>query len=135
MLLFGHGSRVIALGRCIIYQTNKNDGRNPAAAAGVGTAVHVKGVVTLDSSYVLFISNHDGRCSMHDAQNGAITSVRFDKNEKYAITTAEDGLMFVYQIDSDNIRKEALFDPFAGLEGVDFMPEATKDDIKTEKTA
>jgi hypothetical protein len=72
---------------------------------------------------------------MHDAQNGAITSVRFDKNEKYAITTAEDGLMFVYQIDSDNIRKEALFDPFAGLEGVDFMPEATKDDIKTEKTA
>ena len=31
MLLFGHGSRVIALGRCIIYQTNKNDGRNPAA--------------------------------------------------------------------------------------------------------
>jgi len=44
---------------------------------------------------------------MHDAQLGAVTSVRLDKDEKYVITTAEDGLMFVYQIDEDNLRKEA----------------------------
>lgn len=69
---------------------------------------------------------------MHDAQLGAITAVRLDKDEKYVITTAEDGLMFVYQIDADNLRKEALFDPFEGLEGVDFMPEATKDYIRAE---
>lgn len=71
---------------------------------------------------------------MHDGQQGKITSFRLDKEEKYAITTAEDGLMFVYQIDSSNIRREALFDPFAGIEGVDFMPEATKDEIREEKT-
>jgi len=50
------------------------------------------------------------------------------------MTTAEDGLMFIYQLDIGNIRKEAMFDPFAGVEGIDFMPESTKEDIRTEKT-
>lgn len=71
---------------------------------------------------------------MHDGQQGAITAFRFDKEEKWAMTTAEDGLMFVYQIDSSNIRREALFDPFAGIEGLDFIPEATKEEIREEKT-
>jgi WD40 repeat protein len=72
---------------------------------------------------------------MHDGQQGAITSVRLDKEEKYVMTTAEDGLMFIYQIDSKNLKKEALYDPFAGVEGIDFMPEATKDELRAEKTA
>lgn len=71
---------------------------------------------------------------MHDAHIGGITAFRLDKDEKYAMTTAEDGLMFVYQIDNSCLRKEATFDPFAGVEGIDFMPEATKDDIRAEKT-
>ena len=72
---------------------------------------------------------------MHDGEQGAISSIRLDKEEKYAMTTGEDGLMFIYQIDIDNIRKEALFDPFDGIEGIDFMPDATKDDIRMDKTA
>jgi hypothetical protein len=43
--------------------------RNP----GVSVQFSVERVVTLDSSYVFFISNHDGRCLMHDAQNGNAT--------------------------------------------------------------
>ena len=72
---------------------------------------------------------------MHDGEQGAISSIRLDKEEKYAMTTGEDGLMFIYQIDIDNIRKEALFDPFDGIEGIDFMPDATKEDIRMDKTA
>lgn len=71
---------------------------------------------------------------MHDGHQGAITSFRLDRHERYAITTAEDGLMFVHQIDMTVVKKEALFDPFEGVEGVEFIPEATKDDIKEEKT-
>ncbi len=43
--------------------------RNP----GVSVQFSVERVVTIDSSNVLFISNHDGRWSMHDAQNGNAT--------------------------------------------------------------
>jgi hypothetical protein len=71
---------------------------------------------------------------MHDGHMGAITSIRFDKEEKYIMTTAEDGLMYIHQIDKNISQKEALFDPFAGIEGIDFMPEATKEDIRDEKT-
>ena len=71
---------------------------------------------------------------MHDGHQGVVTAFRLDKDEKYAVTTGEDGLMFVYQIDSVNIKREALFDPFAGIEGIDYMPEATKEDIREEKT-
>ncbi len=71
---------------------------------------------------------------MHDGQQGLITSIKFDKEEKYLMTTAEDGHMYIHQLDKECIRKEALFDPFAGIEGIDFMPESTKEDIKFEKT-
>ena len=70
----------------------------------------------------------------HDGHQGAITSFRLDREEKYVMTTGEDGLMFIHQIDIENVRKEAVFDAFAGIEGIDFMPEATKDDIREEKT-
>jgi hypothetical protein len=63
-----------------------------------------------------------------------VAAFRLDKDEKYAMTTGEDGLMFVYQIDSNNLRKEALFNPFAGIEGVDFMAEYQREDLKNEKT-
>ena len=71
---------------------------------------------------------------MHDGHIGSITSMRFDKDEKYLMTAAEDGLMYIHQIDKENLRKEAKFDPFAGVEGIDFMPESTKQDLRFEKT-
>lgn len=50
------------------------------------------------------------------------------------MTTGEDGLMFVYQLDPSNLRKEALFDPLAGIEGVEYMAESQREDIREEKT-
>jgi len=33
---------------------------------------------------------------MHDGHSGGITSMKFDKDEKYFMTTAEDGLMYIH---------------------------------------
>jgi hypothetical protein len=33
---------------------------------------------------------------MHDGHSGTITAMRFDKEEKYIMTTAEDGLMYIH---------------------------------------
>lgn len=41
--------------------------------------------------------------------------------------------MYVHQIDKENINKEAVFDCFEGIEGLDYIPEITKDEIKAEK--
>lgn len=70
---------------------------------------------------------------IHDGHSGAITAFRMDKEEKYVMTTGEDGLMFIHQIDCDNIRREALFDPFVGIAGLEFMPEATKEEMRDDK--
>jgi hypothetical protein len=71
---------------------------------------------------------------MHDGHAGGITAMKFDKDEKYLMTSAEDGLMYIHQIDKESIRKEAKFDAFAGIEGIDFMPESMKQDLRQEKT-
>ena len=60
--------------------------------------------------------------------------MRFDKEEKYIMTTAEDGLMYIHQIDKENIKKEALFNALAGIEGAEFMAESQREDITFEKT-
>ena len=70
---------------------------------------------------------------MHDGHVGRITAFKLDKDEKFAITTAEDGLMYIHQIDKDNIRKEAVFDPFDGVDNLEYIPEITKDEIREEK--
>jgi WD40 repeat protein len=36
---------------------------------------------------------------MHDRHNGKITAMRFDKEEKYLMTSSKDGLIYIYQID------------------------------------
>ena len=71
---------------------------------------------------------------MHDGHSGRITSMKFDKDEKYLMTSAEDGLMYIHQLDKENIRKESKFDAFAGIEGIDYMPDAMKEDIRKEKS-
>ena len=71
---------------------------------------------------------------MHDGHNGKITAMRFDKEEKYIMTSGEDGLMYIHQIDKECLKKEALFNPLAGIEGAEFMAESQKEDIAFEKT-
>ena len=70
---------------------------------------------------------------MHDGHAGRITSVKFDKDEKFLVTTGEDGLIYSHLIDKENILKESVFQPLDGVEGVDFMPEYQREDIKAEK--
>jgi hypothetical protein len=48
---------------------------------------------------------------MHDGQVGKLKSIRFDKQEKFILSTADDGLMFAHQIDKENIKREAAFEP------------------------
>ena len=60
---------------------------------------------------------------MHDGQLGRITAVKFDKDEKFILTTGEDGVMFAHLIDRENIKKEALFDPLEGVENLEYLPE------------
>ena len=67
---------------------------------------------------------------MHDGQNGAITSVKFDAKERYSISTGADGLMYVYQFDREMMRKEALFDPYEDIENIDYIP---KDELEQKK--
>ena len=33
---------------------------------------------------------------MHDAYGGKITAIKFDKEEKFLLTTSEDGLMMAF---------------------------------------
>jgi hypothetical protein len=61
---------------------------------------------------------------MHDGHNGRITSARFDKEEKFMLSTGEDGLIYIHLIDKENMKKEAAFNPLDGIEGVDFMAES-----------
>lgn len=46
---------------------------------------------------------------MHDGHVGKITSVKFDKDEKFIVTTGEDGLVYSHLIDKENILKESVF--------------------------
>lgn len=70
---------------------------------------------------------------MHDGHLGRITSLKLDREEKFVITTSVDGLMYIHQIDKENIKREAMYDPLADVEGLDYIPESTKNEIKAEK--
>lgn len=67
---------------------------------------------------------------MHDGQYGRITSVKLDREEKMLLSTAEDGLIYIHLIDKENMKKEAVFNPLEGVEGVDYMAEAQRDEIR-----
>ena len=63
---------------------------------------------------------------MHDAYGGKITSVKFDSDEKFLLSTSEDGLMMAHLIDKNNIVKEATFDPLEDVENLEYKPEEMK---------
>ena len=60
---------------------------------------------------------------MHDAQLGKITSIKFDRGEKFILSTSEDGLMFAHQIDKDMIKREATLDLLEDVENLEYIPE------------
>ena len=72
---------------------------------------------------------------MHDGHNGRLKQVKLDHHEKMVISVGDDGLMYTYLIDKENIKREALFDPLEDVEAVDFMTEDMINDIKEKKFA
>lgn len=71
---------------------------------------------------------------MHDGQTGRITSAKFDKDEKFLVSSGEDGLVYIHLLDKENLKRESAFYPLEGVEGIDFMPEMTREEIRQEKT-
>lgn len=59
--------------------------------------------------------------------------MRFDKDEKFIVSTGRDGLIYIHLIDKENILKEALFQPLEGVEGIDYMAESQKEEIRADK--
>ena len=49
------------------------------------------------------------------------------------LSTGEDGLLYIHLIDKENLKKEAVFQPLEGIEGIDYMPESTREEIRREK--
>jgi len=53
----------------------------------------------------------------------ALTSAKLSFDERFLITTGADGLVVLHTIDKYMILQEAKYDPLAGVEGVDYMPQ------------
>lgn len=68
--------------------------------------------------------NFDKRMSIkyHDGHAGQITGCAFNNNQTFFITVGKDGLTNVHQFDKTAAVEENLFDPLAGVDGVQFMP-------------
>lgn len=62
----------------------------------------------------------------HDGYSGHITSAKMSHDERFIVSSGSDGLIFIHLIDKFMIQQEARFDPRAGIDGIEFMPEAQK---------
>ena len=56
----------------------------------------------------------------HDVASGGVTSVKMTNDEHFLLTSGVDGLMFIHQIDKNNLKIESTWEPLADVEGVDF---------------
>lgn len=58
----------------------------------------------------------------HDASK-ALTAAKLSFDERFVITCGADGLLLLHTIDKYMVLQEAKYDPLAGVEGVDYMPQ------------
>lgn len=58
----------------------------------------------------------------HEGTDGSITSAKLSYDERFLLTSGEDGLVIAHTLDKFMILQEAKFNPIEGVEGVDFMP-------------
>ena len=70
----------------------------------------------------------------HDMHTGSISSIRLNFDERFLISCATDGLIFVHTIDKFMIQQEAKFNPIADIEGIDYMPEDQVKKLTEDKT-
>lgn len=52
----------------------------------------------------------------------AITTAKMSFDERFLLSTGNDGLLLVHTIDKYMILQESKFDPFDGVSGLDYMP-------------
>jgi WD40 repeat protein len=93
--------------------------------------------VGYDNGLVEIVANFDWGKRLsnkyHDGRDGQITAAILDRNQRFFITSSKDGLIYVHKIDIPNAFKETKFDPLLGVEGVDFMAQADKNEIIKQK--
>ncbi len=70
----------------------------------------------------------------HDAYGGGVRSVKFSFDERCVISVGAEGLLFVHVLDKYMILQESKFNPIAGVEGIDFMPESQVKEVIIERT-
>ena len=70
----------------------------------------------------------------HDGEIGSISAAKLSYDERFIVSTAHDGLIFVHTLDKFMIQQESKFNPLEGVEGTDFMPDDQVKQIRNDKT-
>jgi WD40 repeat protein len=83
-------------------------------------------VVNLNFSKRMVIKNHD-------SSFGPVSSACFTHNYNFFLTSGEDGLVYLHQFDKHCCIQDYAFDPLAGVEGAQFMPNDEKEVLVKKK--
>lgn len=71
----------------------------------------------------------------HDGEIGQISAAKLSYDERFLVSTAYDGLLFVHTLDKFMIQQESKFNPLEGVDGTDFMPEDQVREIRASRIA
>jgi WD40 repeat protein len=82
----------------------------------------------LDSNFERRLDN-----KFHDAHEGEITSVIINKDENMFLSSAKDGLIYIFKFDKKCSFNEIKKDLLAGVEGVNFMAKDDKEALRRKK--
>ncbi len=70
----------------------------------------------------------------HDAHGGGVRAVKFSFDERCIVSAGAEGLLFVHVLDKYMIIQESKFNPIAGVDGIDFMPQSQVEEVIVERT-
>jgi hypothetical protein len=70
----------------------------------------------------------------HDASM-PITTARLSYDERFLLSTGEDGLMMIHTIDKYMLMQESKFNPFEGVEGTDYMPADQLNEVRAKNVS
>lgn len=70
----------------------------------------------------------------HDAHGGGVTQAKFSFDERSIVSVGAEGLLIVHVLDKYMIMQESKFNPIAGVDGIDFMPQAQVEELIQERT-
>lgn len=70
----------------------------------------------------------------HDSFKG-ITAAKMSYDERFLLSTGQDGLLMVHTIDKYMILQESKYDPLEGVEGTDYMPIDQLKEVRAKNVA